>query len=172
MIVGFPSPDRVKFLLPGRYLLLLINKINYYASWILIRIYSLSIGCALSCDFIIWHQTFSQAFNVLENPSFRFGNLSHVHIRGRLWRWILNIHVVYGINWDLKFCWPKQNFLPTYTLVLGWSSQKLKCYNIFWSKNVIFLTFFQKTENRPLLAQRKGHNFWTAQPILIIFVPK
>jgi hypothetical protein len=31
--------------------------------------------------------------------------------------------------------------------------------NIFWSKNVIFLTFFQKTENRPLLAQRKGHNF-------------
>jgi hypothetical protein len=44
--------------------------------------------------------------------------------------------------------------------------------NIFWSKNVIFLTFFQKTENQPLLAHRKGHNFWTAQPILIIFVPK
>jgi hypothetical protein len=31
--------------------------------------------------------------------------------------------------------------------------------NIFWSKNVIFLTFFQKTENRPLLAHQKGHNF-------------
>jgi hypothetical protein len=45
--------------------------------------------------------------------------------------------------------------------------------NIFWSKNVIFLTFFQKkTENWPLLAHRKGNNFWTAQTILIIFVPK
>ena len=44
--------------------------------------------------------------------------------------------------------------------------------NIFWSKNVIFLTFLQKPENRPLLAHQKGHNFWTAQPILIIFVPK
>jgi hypothetical protein len=31
--------------------------------------------------------------------------------------------------------------------------------NIFWSKNVIFLTFFQKPENRPLLAHQKGHNF-------------
>jgi hypothetical protein len=31
--------------------------------------------------------------------------------------------------------------------------------NIFWSKNVIFLTFIKKTENRPLLAHRKGHNF-------------
>jgi hypothetical protein len=44
--------------------------------------------------------------------------------------------------------------------------------NIFCSKNAIFFTFYQKTENRPLLAHRKGHNFWTAQPILIIFVPK
>jgi hypothetical protein len=30
---------------------------------------------------------------------------------------------------------------------------------IFWSKNVIFLTFLQKPENRPLLAHQKGHNF-------------
>jgi hypothetical protein len=42
----------------------------------------------------------------------------------------------------------------------------------FGPKMSFFLTFFQKPENRPLLARQKGHNFWTAQPILIIFVPK
>jgi hypothetical protein len=33
------------------------------------------------------------------------------------------------------------------------------CVGRLLVQNVIFLTFFQKTENRPLLAHQKGHNF-------------
>jgi hypothetical protein len=73
------------------------------------------------------------------------------------------VHVHFAADWMNKF--PNRgkhdNLLGSekiYILV-----QKCHFFNIFPKKT---------PENRPLLAHQKGHNFWTAQPILIIFGPK